>query len=68
MFPGPPGIRGPAGPRGARGRAAKSGGGTVYTRWGRKHCPQTTGTNELYSGIKQRTNMHVGYRKFEKEP
>ncbi|XP_028395407.1 short-chain collagen C4-like [Dendronephthya gigantea] len=48
---GPPGRRGPAGPRGEKGEAAGSRGGTVYTRWGRKHCPQISRTNELYSGV-----------------
>ena len=42
---------GPTGPPGQKGEAGGSTGGVVYTRWGRKHCPQTTGTSELYSGI-----------------
>ena len=51
--PGKPGEAGPAGPPGPKGEAGGSTGGVVYTRWGRKHCPQTSGNNELYSGISQ---------------
>ena len=50
-LPGIPGEAGPTGPPGPKGEAGGSTGGVVYTRWGRKHCPQTTGTSELYSGI-----------------
>ena len=43
--PGPPGTTGPRGPPGPTG----SSGGTVYTRWGRKSCPE--GATLLYEGI-----------------
>ena len=52
---GPPGKRGPKGSRGPRGPAGRSGGvtgGAVYTRWGRKACPKTSKTTQLYSGKK----------------
>ena len=41
---GDPGIRGLAGPPGP------SGGGVVYTRWGRTTCPDTPGTELLFEG------------------
>ena len=50
---GSPGERGPQGPRGPRGQPGKSvdgTGGVVYTRWGRKMCPNTNETTKLYSG------------------
>ena len=50
-LPGKPGESGPAGPPGPKGESGGSTGGVVYSRWGRKHCPQTSGTSELYSGI-----------------
>ena len=31
----------------------------MYTRWGRKACPNTTKTTQLYSGKKVETNIHV---------
>ncbi len=40
--PGTQGIRGPPGP---------SGGGAVYTRWGRTKCPCTSGTKMVYKGL-----------------
>ena len=52
---GPPGKPGPKGSRGPQGTAGKSGGvtgGAVYTRWGRKACPNTTKTTQMYSGKK----------------
>ena len=45
---GPPGRRGLSGPRGARGQAG-SGGSSVYTRWGKKTCPN--GATLIYSCI-----------------
>ena len=63
---GPPGISGPRGPvgdKGSRGSPGLSGaqgqpgpqgpatgGGTVYTRWGRTSCPSDQGTSLVYSG------------------
>ena len=41
---GDPGIQGLGGPPGP------SGGGVVYTRWGRTTCPDTPGTELLYEG------------------
>ena len=41
---GEPGIQGPPGPPGP------SSGGVVYTRWGRTTCPNTTGTELVYTG------------------
>ena len=41
---GEPGIQGPPGPPGP------SSGGVVYTRWGRKTCPNTPGTELVYAG------------------
>ena len=41
---GNPGIQGPQGPPG------RSGGGVVYTRWGRTTCPDTPGTELVYEG------------------
>ena len=43
-MPGPQGELGPPGPLGP------SGGGLVYTRWGRTSCPTTSGTTLVYSG------------------
>ena len=43
-MPGPQGELGPPGPPGP------SGGGLVYTRWGRTSCPTTSGTTLVYSG------------------
>ena len=49
---GPPGKQGETGPRGPPGEAGTPGvtGGAVYTRWGRKTCPNTEKTTKLYSG------------------
>ena len=63
---GPPGISGPQGPvgdKGSRGfpglagtqglpgpQGPATGGGTVYTRWGRTTCPSDQGTTLVYSG------------------
>ena len=52
---GDPGIRGLAGPPGP------SGGGVVYTRWGRTTCPDTPGTELLYEGRAGGSNhLHRG--------
>ena len=64
--PGPPGISGPQGPVGEKGshgspglpgpqgehgpQGPATGGGTVYTRWGRTSCPMKQGTDLVYSG------------------
>ena len=42
---GEPGIQGPMGPHGPKS------GGVVYTRWGRTTCPDTPGTELVYSGV-----------------
>ena len=51
------GSRGPVGDKGDRGSPGLSGpqgphtgGGTVYTRWGRTSCPPSQGTTLVYSG------------------
>jgi hypothetical protein len=36
-------------PRTMQGESSSTG-GVVYTRWGRKHCPATSKTLEMYSG------------------
>ena len=46
--PGSPGLPGPQGEHGPQGPA--TGGGTVYTRWGRTSCPMNQGTDLVYSG------------------
>ena len=46
-LPGDPGVRGAQGEPGLQG---PSGGGAVYTRWGRTTCPTDQGTELLYSG------------------
>ena len=63
-----PGSQGPAGPQGTtgeqgpRGIQGPPGGGTVYTRWGRTVCPNTTGTELVYKGLAagSRYNQHGG--------
>ena len=51
-----PGPRGPAGATGERGTTGLQGppgpssGGVTYIRWGRTTCPNTTGTELVYSG------------------
>ena len=35
---------------GLRGPPGSTGGGVVYTRWGRTTCPSTSGTQLLYAG------------------
>ena len=51
---GSPGPRGPPGREGEQGIQGPAGlqgpGGAVYTRWGRMTCPNTDGTELVYSG------------------
>ncbi|XP_066279564.1 short-chain collagen C4-like [Branchiostoma lanceolatum] len=46
---GPVGLQGPPGDTGAPGTDGT--GGAVYVRWGRKTCPDSSGTEMLYSGV-----------------
>ena len=46
--PGPQGLQGVRGPQGPPGPVS---GGAVYTRWGRKVCPDTNGTVLVYEGL-----------------
>ncbi len=46
--PGRDGEQGPAGPPGPPGPQS---GGAIYTRWGKTSCPQTPGTEMVYSGM-----------------
>ncbi len=49
-----PGRDGPCGPPGPPGNVSTPGpknGGIVYVRWGRSVCPDTSGTQLVYSGI-----------------
>ncbi len=48
---GPVGLEGPIGLPGIRGLPGPSGGGAVYTRWGRTVCPSTSGTQLVYEGL-----------------
>lgn len=52
---GDPGTQGPKGSPGLQGSPGLSGprgpGGATYIRWGRTICPQTSGTELVYSGI-----------------
>ena len=57
--PGKPGPKGSTGPRGPEGKSGGVTGGAVYTRWGRKACPKTAQTTQLYSGKKVEKNIHV---------
>ena len=45
------GEKGDKGETGTVGATPKSGGGVVYTRWGRKSCPNDTGAELVYEGI-----------------
>ena len=45
---GPQGVQGTRGPQGPPGPVS---GGAVYTRWGRKVCPDTNGTVLVYEGL-----------------
>ena len=54
--PGSPGLPGPQGEHGPQGPA--TGGGTVYTRWGRTSCPMNQGTDLVYSGRAGGTYHH----------
>ena len=42
---------GPSGPVGPTGPPGRNGGGVTYVRWGRKTCPQISGTTLVYEGI-----------------
>ena len=51
---GPVGLQGPTGEQGLQGiqgPPGPSGGGAVYTRWGRTVCPSTSGTELVYEGL-----------------
>ncbi|CAI8046156.1 hypothetical protein GBAR_LOCUS25510, partial [Geodia barretti] len=51
--PGPkgsPGATGEKGDTGPQGPPGPSSGGVTYIRWGRTTCPNTTGTELVYSG------------------
>ncbi len=48
---GPQGTTGEQGPQGIQGLPGQSGGGAVYTRWGRTVCPSTSGTQLVYEGL-----------------
>ena len=45
------GDKGEKGETGAVGGAGPKSGGVVYTRWGRKSCPNDTGAQLVYEGI-----------------
>ena len=45
------GEKGEKGETGAVGGAGPKSGGVVYTRWGRKSCPNDTGAQLVYEGI-----------------
>ena len=45
------GMKGDVGPMGPPGPQGPPAGGTVYIRWGRTTCPNTTGTELVYRGI-----------------
>ena len=45
------GEKGEKGETGAVGAAGPKSGGVVYTRWGRKSCPNDTGAQLVYEGI-----------------
>ena len=47
---GPPGMRGEKGETGDQGAPGPSSGGVTYIRWGRTTCPNTPGTELVYSG------------------
>lgn len=56
--PGPPGIKGKTGRKGPQGETptldlapGETIRGNIYTRWGMKTCPDTDGTELVYSGI-----------------
>ena len=54
---GPQGTTGEQGPQGTQGLPGPSGGGTVYTRWGRTVCPGTSGTELVYKGLAAGTHF-----------
>ena len=45
------GIKGEQGDVGRQGPPGPSGGGALYTRWGRTICPGTSGTQRVYKGL-----------------
>ena len=47
---GPPGMRGEKGETGEQGAPGPSSGGVTYIRWGQATCPDTPGTELVYSG------------------
>ena len=70
---GPPGVAGPKGPQGEKGETGPPGGGTSFIVWGKSKCPQTPGTQLVYSGLtgKSAFNNHGGginYQCLSKEP
>ena len=58
-FPGKDGKQGPAGIPGPAGPPGPQSGGVIYTRWGKSACPQTAGTEILYSGITGGTKKDI---------
>ena len=50
-LPGKAGPPGNTGPQGVQGPPGVHGGGTVYTRWGSRSCPDTQGTKLTYTGV-----------------
>ena len=63
MLRGRDGLPGPAGPPGERGTPGNVGppgpqnGGASYIRWGSRSCPNTPGTEIVYSGIAGGTRL-----------
>ena len=45
------GIQGPRGETGEQGPPGATGGGVIYTRWGKTSCPTVSGTELVYAGI-----------------
>ena len=52
------GMKGDVGPMGPPGPQVPLAGGTVYIRWGRTTCPNTTGTELVYQGIAAGSNYN----------
>ena len=48
--PGPRGLQGQKGDQGVAGPPGPRNGGVVYTRWGKRSCPNVTGTTLVYAG------------------
>ena len=64
-LPGRDGVQGPPGPPGKDGSTGRQGppgppssGGAIYTRWGKRSCPEVAGTELVYSGITGGTFYH----------